>query len=202
MQTVHPVNATRHHGSENGQTILFVVLALGIFLLGAVAIAVDIANLWFHRQTSQNAADAACTAGAMDLLVAAQGGSTGNQGFTIGTAFDCSTKPNAVPCLYAAMNGYDGQNTAPGNQVAVSFPSSDSNVTNTSPPLPPSPMTSYPFIRVDVVDHVQTFFSGLLSGSRSQDIRAFAVCGGLLVQSAAPILVLDPQNPGSAALNL
>lgn len=198
-----PNETSRRLSNERGQAMVFVVLALGIFLLAGVAFAVDIANLWFHRETAQNAADSACASGAMDILVASQGAATGNQGFTIGTTFDCATLSGATPCEYAALNGYNGQNSSPGNQVLVSFPSSDPNVSNTTPPLPPSSMTPYPFIRVDVVDHVQTFFSGLLSGNQTQDVRAFAVCGGLLVEASTPILVLDPENPGkTAALNL
>lgn len=144
--------------NEFGQAVVFVLLALGIFLLASVAFAVDIANLWFHRQTAQNAADSACAAGAMDLLAAAQGTSTGKQGFTIGTNFDCATKATAAPCIYAALNGYSGTNTVPGNQVTVSFPSSDPNVASTSPPLPPVSMTSYPLMRVDVTTMCRHFF--------------------------------------------
>src|SRR2546430_17513627 len=49
--------------SDGGQVTITVVLAMGIFLLGAMGFAVDMANLWFHRQSAQIAADAACTAG-------------------------------------------------------------------------------------------------------------------------------------------
>jgi len=184
--------------SERGQAMVFVLLAFGLFLVAAAGFAVDIANLWFHRQTAQNAADSACAAGAMDILVASQGASTANQGFTVGTAFDCSTLSGATPCEYAALNGYDGKNTLPGNQVQVSFPSSDPNVSNTTPPMPPAAMASHPFIRVDVIDNVQMFFSGLLTGQQTQAIRAFSVCGALLTQSSTPILILDPSS--SAAL--
>jgi putative Flp pilus-assembly TadE/G-like protein len=180
--------------------MVFVLLALGLFLFGGMAFGVDIANLWFHRQTAQNAADAACASGAMDMLVASSGGSTGKQGFTVGTAFNCATTQAATPCQYASLNGYSGTNSFPGNQLLVSFPSSDPNVSNATPPLPPASMVAYPFMRVDVVDHVQTFFSGLLSGNTTQDVRAFAVCGTLLLQSSTPILVLDPSK--TAALNL
>jgi len=48
---------------------------------------------------------------------------------------------------------------------------------------------------VDIVDHVQTFFVGLLSGSRTADVRAFATCGLELASAPIPILVLDPKNP-------
>jgi hypothetical protein len=184
----------RQRSNESGQAMMVVVLALSIFLVGGMAFAVDFANLWFHRQSAQTAADAACSSGAMDILVASQGGSTSNQGFTIGTAFDCATLPVATPCEYAALNGYDGKNSSPGNQVAVSFPFSDPNVSGLTPPFPPASMVPYPLMRVDVVDHVQTSFAGLLGANSKQDVRAFAVCGALLVQSATPILVLDPAN--------
>lgn len=193
------MRTARHLPAESGQVFVFVLLALGLFLLGAMALAVDFGNLWFHRQAAQNAADAGCASGAMDILVASQSAATGKQGFTIGTAFDCATTTAATPCKYAASNGYTGANTTPGNQVLVSFPSSDPNVTSTTPPLPPASMAAYPFIRVDVIDHVQTFFWGLLSGGSTQNVRAFAVCGALLLKSATPILVLDPQNNGGTA---
>lgn len=190
----------RHLPAEAGQVFVFVLLALGLFLLGAMAFAVDFGNLWFHRQAAQNAADAGCTSGAMDILVASQSAATGKQGFTIGTAFDCATTPAAAPCKYAASNGYSGANTVPGNQVLVSFPASDPNVSNTTPPLPPASMAAHPFIRVDVIDHVQTFFWGLLSGGSTQNVRAFAVCGALLLKSSTPILVLDPANTATLSV--
>ena len=180
----------RHRVREAGQATVFFVLALGIFLLGALVLAFDLSNMWFHRQTAQNAADAACTAGAMDLLVDAQGGATGHQGFTLGTNFDCAANPTASVCQYAAKNGYDSANTTPGNLVSVSFPASVIGVST-----PPSGIAPTAFIRVDVLEHVQTFFLGLLSGSRTADVRAFATCGLELATSPIPILVLDPKNP-------
>lgn len=182
--------------SERGQAMIVAVLALGIFLLGAIAFGVDIANLWFHRQAAQTAADSACTAGAMDLLVDATGGLTNQGNFTAGTAFDCSGsfKTSPAPCQYAALNGYDSTNSSPGNDVSVSFPGSASVPGVTAPPAGIAPD---PFIRVDVIDHVQMFFSGLLSGSTTQDVRAFAVCGLVLAKSPIPIIVLRLQDPGT-----
>src|ERR1041385_6690856 len=80
---------------EKGQAIVLVMISLGLFVLVAVALAVDYSYLWFHRQTAQNAADAACTAGAMDMLAVVNHAPTGVGGispnFTTGTAFDCYT---------------------------------------------------------------------------------------------------------------
>src|SRR5258708_14876554 len=78
---------------ESGQVMLFVLLGLGLFLIGAMAFAVDMSNLWFNRQAAQTPADAACTAGAMDMLVDYTNGTTSHGGFSIGTS---GTPPSSV----------------------------------------------------------------------------------------------------------
>jgi hypothetical protein len=186
-----------NRSKEAGQATLFLVLALGSFLVGALCFAIDMSNMWFHRQAAQTAADAACTAGAMDLLVDSQGGGTGNQGFTAGTAYSCKASSTDSVCKYAALNGYNSNNTSPGNAVNVSFPTSVIGVT-----APPSGIAPNPFIRVDVVDHVQTFFLGLFSGGVSKDVRAFATCGVEQATAPIPMLVLDPQTADGSTLSL
>ena len=173
---------------EAGQVMAFLLVALGLFLLGVVAFSVDMGNLWFHRQISQNAADAACIAGAMDLFVDSQGGATGNQGFdpTKGD-FDCSSGSKASPCQYAALNGYDSANTTPGNLVHISFPGAVTGVV-----APGAGLAPVPYMRVDVTDRIPSYFSGLLSGNRTQTVGAYAVCGAVLQKAPIPILVLNP----------
>jgi len=222
-----PAPSWRSRG-ERGQTIVFVLLALSLFLLAAAGLTVDIANMYFHRQMAQSAADAACTAGAMDMYnidLALLNGSAvpTSQHFVQGSAFDCgSTTPNTMssgstaptPCQYASVNGYTSPSTfagltagTPSNNVYVSFPSAS------SAPVPgvtaaPSVLAPYPFMRVDVVDRVKVFLMGLLTGSKTQDVRAFAVCGLLYPPSVQPIDALNPgQNwnptsPGNAAMDL
>src|SRR5690349_25071864 len=80
------------HSRESGQAAVFLMLGIGLFLLGGIGFAVDMANLWMHRQASQNAADAACTAAAMDMVNVANG-ATSSGGFTLGTGFNCSSNP-------------------------------------------------------------------------------------------------------------
>ncbi len=178
--------------SDSGQTLLLVLLALGIFLLAAIAFGVDFANLWFHRQAAQGAADAACTAGVMDLLANANtGGSLGN---FPGGNFDCSSASTATPCRYAALNGYDGAGTSPGNTVQVSFVG-----TSTIPGVDPGAIPGLVpnSLRVDVIDHVQTFFSGLLTGNRTQDVHVRATCAVLKATAPIPLIVLNPTCPGT-----
>ena len=188
--------------NERGQAIVLVLLVLGLFLVAAVGFAVDFANCWFHRQSAQSAADAACSAGAMDMTTLVQGGSTLNPHFTPGTSFDCAgTSPNSsttspTPCWYAATNGYASPGLTSGaasNDVNVSFPTSVSGITA------PTNVTN-PFMRVDVVDRVKVYFSALLSGSGTQDVRAFSVCGILSKGPPSPILILNPSVSGALAL--
>src|SRR5207248_7935672 len=82
---------------ESGQVMLFTVLALGLFLIGAMAFAVDLSYMWLNRQSAQTAADAACTAGAMDMLVGATNGSM----------------PAGANFTNSLANTYDCQNASP-----------------------------------------------------------------------------------------
>ena len=207
MKTNRPFSRSRRQlSAESGQTNIFVLLILGIFFLGFIGLAVDYSNLWFHRQMAQGAADAACQAGAMDLLVDYSGGGPNQGGFTPGTNFDCKDLPSCAPCRYAALNGYTGGllvADTPGANVTVSSPGS---VPGSSPP--PGSIAAIPFLRVDVLDRASVYFSSLLTGQRTTDVRAFAVCGLQLAKAPIPIIVLNPscqhslQVSGSATLKI
>ena len=69
---------------ESGQIMVSLLLMLSIFLLAIVGFAVDLTNLWFHRQAAQTAADSACQAGAMDMAGGCGHADT-DMGFTPGT---------------------------------------------------------------------------------------------------------------------
>ena len=183
-----------HRASEAGQSIVLIVLILGLFLLGALCFAFDLSNMWFHRQAAQSAADAACAAGAMDLLVDAQGEATGKQGFTLDNKLHpCTSGSTDSVCSYAALNGYNSNGTAPGNVVTYHFPAATDGDVPPGVTIPPASIAgAYPFIRVDIVDHVQTFFIGLLNGRRTADVRAFSTCGVEQATAPIPLLVLDP----------
>jgi Flp pilus assembly protein TadG len=193
---------------ENGQAALFLMLGLGLFLLGAMGFAVDMANLWMHRQSSQNAADAACTAAATDMVNDANG-ATNSGGFTAGTAFNCSGNSTFAPCQYAGFNGYTATGLtagAPSTEVAVSFPSSVPGVQDCSATPTPAVCTSagFPanaFVRVTVTDRIQSFFVGLFSGGTTMDVGATATCGAVLSDAPIPLLILDPKNESSVTAN-
>jgi hypothetical protein len=100
--------------SESGQTTVLLLVVLGVFLLGSVGFAVDLSNIWFHRQAAQTAADAACVAGAMDMLYLNAGTISSSPSFTPGAAGDCTSSPLASLCQYAAFNGYTANTSASG----------------------------------------------------------------------------------------
>src|SRR5262245_13976184 len=196
--------------TESGQAIFLVVLALGVFLMGATALAVDITNLWFHRQAAQTAADAACMSGAQSMLTAVNTGGSYTSTFTTswntGTAFDCNSTTN-TPCSYASLNGYSSSltttdvssagNTA-GNNVRGSFPTGTCPGGSDCPAPGVTPAAiARPFFRVDVVDRAPVFFLGLLNAARTQDVHAVAVCGVVAQQSTVPIAVLSPTKDSS-----
>lgn len=186
-----------YRSSEAGQAVVLVVLASGIFLIGAMGLATDFANLWFRQQKAQAAADAACQAGAMDMLGIAEGtNSTTSAGFTAGTGFDCSSATAAAPCQYASLNGYSGVGltaATESNDVAVSFPSSVPGVT--APPV--ALAGSYPFMEVDIVDRARVYFSSLITRNKTQDVKVVSKCGLVLAQSPIPIVVLNPTISGA-----
>ncbi len=183
---------------QAGQTMILVVVVLGIFLLGFIGFAVDYSNMWFHRQMAQSAADAACQAGAMDMLSLATGG-TPSPGMTMGTDLLSCPNPAVVPptspphtaCWYAARNNYRGYGVVANtesNNVSVRYISSVPGVSNDA---------GYNFLRVDVLDRVRTYFSVLLTGNQTQDVVATAKCGLVLSTAPIPIVVLHPTNPSS-----
>jgi hypothetical protein len=187
---------------QAGQTTTIVALVMGLFLLGLAGLAVDVSNWWLHRQMAQGAADAACTAGVMDLLATASSGVTSGN-FPAGSppaTFNCSTSTATAACKYAALNGYNTggllANQA-SNDVEISFPGSVPGLracspTNPPPCIPATTRVANPFILANVTDRVPTTFTGLLSGKRTQDVAASAVCGVLQAEAPVPIIVLNP----------
>jgi len=200
-----------HQSRESGQAAVFLMLGMGLFLLGGIGFAVDMANMWMHRQASQNAADAACTAAAMDMVNDANG-ATNSGGFTPGTGFNCSSNATSAPCQYAGFNGYTAtagglQTNSPSIDTAISFPASVPRVQTFSGTIPPPSVcteTSFPanaFVTATVTDRMQSFFVGLLSGGTTMDAGATASCGAVLSNAPIPILVLDPTRSGTFSGN-
>jgi len=187
-----PSRARDAESPEAGQAAISLILILGLVLMGVFGFAIDFTNMWFHRQAATAAADAACQAGAMDMLGLTGGMTLPNAGFTPGTASDCVSNAGATMCKYAAANGYSGTGLTTGaasNSVSWTFPSSVTGVT-------PGAGT-YPFMKVSIVENVKTYFLGLMKGAKYQKVGASSTCGLVQVKAAAPMVVLDPSSAGS-----
>ena len=176
--------------AESGQIMVSLLLMLSIFLLAMVGFAVDLTNLWFHRQAAQTAADSACQAAAMDMLMVAVGTPMPNMGFTPGTPGDCTSGTGTI-CFYANANGYNGAGfsaASASNSVNWTFPEFCSQRHHSS-----SSLTAYPFLKVVVSENVKTHFLYTIHGTSYQQVAASCTCGlTRTVPQAAPMLVLNP----------
>jgi hypothetical protein len=195
----------RSRHDERGQAAVFVVFALGIFLIGGIGFVVDGANLWFHRQSAQTAADAACTSAAMDMLSLAAGVTQPQTNWIPssddGTSFHCSgttgtgsnKTPNSTfpPCQYAALNGYSGSSS---QDVLLSFPSGLSFAADcpSGRVCAADNIVSTPYVQVTVNDKVSTTFMRLVGAAPSTTVPAKSTCGLSNVLSPVPMLVLNP----------
>lgn len=166
--------------SEKGQAILLVVVACGLFMLGALGLAVDGAQLYGHREMAQIAADGAAEAAALDILGGTNTGTNafGSAGFTCTNGTDART-----PCAHARLNGFGLSGST--DQVIVEFPSTVSGVTLASDISPAA-------VHVRIVRGVRGSLIRLLGASAISNIAATATAAILQVTSPVPILVLHP----------
>lgn len=192
--------------SDQGQAMIFVVVALAVLLLILAAFGVETSNLWLQKEIAQGAADSACQAAIADLKLDALGQGLTTSGFVPGVAFDCTTTyPNdptpgaspatPSPCRYATLNGFNSPGLKTGqdsNQVTVTFPTSLPGI-----PTPPAALAPVPFVQVFIVDRIRLFFGGMLGGTSTRDVRASATCGLLQGPSPAPVIVLHPSCSSS-----
>lgn len=183
--------------SESGQAAVLLIVMLGTFLLGVFGFAVDLTNIWFHRQAAIAAADAACQAGALDILATGSGLTLPLTGFTAGTASNCVSNPLATMCSYASANGYSGTGLVadtPSNSVSWTFPAT---VTGVTPGI-----GTYPFMKLTIVENVKTYFISLLRAAHVQQMGATTTCGVTQVKGAVPLLILNPALVGTLNYSL
>src|SRR5258708_2827083 len=110
------------HG-ESGQALSLVIAAMSIFLIGALGLAIDVGQMYAHRQMAQVAADAAAQAGIASIFDATN--TSGSHAFSTSASFTCTTTDLTTPCIYAAQNGFGG---SAADTVTVSFPTSAAGV--------------------------------------------------------------------------
>ena len=170
---------------EDGQAIVLVALAMGLFLLGAIGLAVDGSILYTQRQMAQAAADAAATAGIMSMFDGTNGAGTAAFVDTPGTSFTCTTTDAKTPCVYARNNGFGGSAS---DTVVVSFPSPASTA---APGVVLSGSDPSNLIKVTVSRNVNTTLMRLL-GPTVTTMKATAMAAIVDVFAPVPILVTHP----------
>lgn len=192
----HRYSRSRRASSQSGQTLIPIVILVGLFLLAMLGVAADYTQVWAHRQMAQGAADAACEAAAADLYLnavdPASSGTGGLQSFSwiSSSDFDCSTNTSSPPCSYASLNGYSGSN------VHVSFPNALPGVAALPAPL----ATAHPYIEVTITDPVAMSFTKMVSSTATVNIKAKAGCGVAPVNVPVPLVILHTTT--AAALSV
>lgn len=170
--------------NEEGQSIVLVVLAMGIFLIGAVGLGFDGSHLFSERTRAQLAADAAAQAAMISIF-------NGTNTFPT-TAFTCTTTDTRTPCLYASNDGFGG--TA-ADTVAISYPAdSAAPGVNLSTGLP------IRLVQATVTRSVSTTLMRLL-GPTATTVKATAMAAIVDVVTPTPIVVTHPTLASSLFLN-
>ena len=174
--------------SRTGQAVILLLLALGIFLLGAVGWAVESSLYYTHRQMAQAAADAAAQAAITSIYSRTNTGSN----LMDGTPFTCANGTDLrTPCHFARQHGFG---VAGGSDlIEVDFPSSIDGVGDLSAETP----------AIVGVTISRPFTSGLtqLVGGLGATIRARGVAAILIEISPVPILVMHPDLPEAMSIN-
>jgi len=162
---------------ERGQAAIVVAVLLSIFLLGAVGLAVDAGNLYFHRQMAQAAADAAAISAMMSMF---QGTNIeGKPGyFPVGGGFTCDAYPSSIPCKYVTYHQF-----AADEHIKVEFPSGNSQV------------------RVIVSRDVPLSFIRLIGVGPNQEVAATATAAVVQEKNPIPIVVLHPNKKQALTMN-
>ncbi len=167
---------------EEGQAIVLVVLAMGIFLIGAVGLGFDGSILYAQLRRAQLAADAAAQAAMLSIYDGTNTVSTNSAKFSTGSSFTCATGDARTPCKYAGLDGF----STSADTVTVDFPTSAPGVTLS---------TVYPtnLVKVTVSRSVNATLMRLL-GSTSTTVTATATAAIVDVTSPVPIIVIHPTS--------
>jgi Flp pilus assembly protein TadG len=169
-----------HRRRNGGQAILVVIAAMSLFLIGALGLAIDGAQMYAHRQMAQTAADAAAQAAMMSI----SGGTNSTSAYPFGTgaspaSFTCSVTDGRTPCVYARDNGFGGTTA---DTVTVSFPATVPGVT--------LPSVSAPAVSVTVVRTLKTGLIRFL-GPATSSITAKGTAALVSTVSPSCVFALD-----------
>jgi Flp pilus assembly protein TadG len=179
-----------HHG-EKGQAVLLVVVVMGIFLIGAVGLAIDVSQLFGQQQMAQVAADAAAQAAMLSVFQRVNTVATNPAQFSAapGTSFTCDTTHlPTTPCKYVQMNGFGS-----GDTITVSFSTCAlaGGICGTVAAGQANQVT------VAISRPVSNSLIRMLGGSAFTTTGATAIAAVLEVVAPVPILILHPNKSGA-----
>ena len=160
---------------EAGQAIILVVVAMGVFLFGAVGLAIDGSHMYAQRQMAQAAADAGAQAGILSIFNGTN--TSGAHAFTASSTVATCSGSGPTPCYYAQRNGFD--------------PSSDTVTYD-------APATDQ--LRVTVQRSVSTTLIRFF-GPTAATIKATGTAAIVNVVSPVPILVTSPTASGALSMS-
>ena len=165
--------------------MILVVVAMSIFLIGALGLAIDGGQMYAQWQMAQAAADAAAQAGIMSMFTGTNATSAHPFGTTT-ASYTCAVADLITPCVYARDNGFGG--TA-ADTVTLSFPATVAGVTLSN--------VTIPALTVTVHRNLTTGLIRMVGGPATSSITAKSTAG--LVGAVSPdcVYVLDP-SAGSA----
>jgi Flp pilus assembly protein TadG len=182
----------RRH-NQKGQALVFVALALGIFVIGSLGLAIDGGQLYLHRQMAQAAADAAAQAAIMSMF---NGTNTSGATQFVTSDFTCTTAATSTPCDYARRNGFGAAAT---DTVSFTFPSTVPGVWlwgATGPGVSSPGMV----VRANVTRQVPTTLMRMLGAANFTTVGATATAALVGTLSPVPLVITHPTMAG--ALNL
>ncbi len=191
--------SVRRRKEQAGQAILLVMLAMSIFMLGALGFIIDGSHLHAQRAMAQAAADAAAQAGMMSIFDGTSGAWGTYSGATAsGVAIPCSaTPPNGMStsaaCKYAqSLNGFN----LSGDTVTVT-PNPTVTICTSNSCLSSDPVN---LLQVTVTRSVPTTLMRLLGPSAST-VTAVGIAAIVQVTSPTPILITHPTMSGALNMN-
>ena len=179
----------RKRKGESGQAVILVVLAMSIFMLGALGLVIDGSHLYAQRTMAQAAADAAAQAGMMSIF----DGTSGAWGsHTAGSSFTCGSSDTAAACKYAqGLNGFNLASdtvTVTPNPAGVTVPNLSTSDT-------------YNILKVTVTRNVNTTLMRFLTASASTPVTAVGVAAIVKVVSPIPIIITHPTMANALDMN-
>lgn len=163
------------YGNEDGQAAMVVVVFIGLFLLGFLAVGIDVGYMFHEKRMAQAAADAAAVAAAEE----ASAGYTSNE--------------QSVANAMAKTNGFDPGASINPATVTLKTPTTGNYSGSSS------------YIEADVSKPIPTFFLGVFDRRATMTIGARAVAGGGLTSPTCICLEAPTGNglgmSNNAALN-